>query len=139
MKFKLAHYAAALALAAITTGPSAANEDADRAILQRKVEAYAQDIYAQYPAKKAYLMNNKTPRGQGAVDEVYAVIRKNGGDSIAYADFNQGDNLLTQDYPSVEQADVVFCGCTAAEAKAMKAAMEKQGFKGPFVHLVLPQ
>ena len=138
---KLARYGLVGAIAALLATPSAANEEADRAIRQRKWEAYAAEIVAKYPAQKAYFIHNKTPRDQGLADEVYAALKKSGKDAFLYDSFPAGDLAVIQekDWRSVEQADVVFCGCTAPEAKAVRATVTKQGFTGQFVALSEPQ
>ncbi|QND46959.1 hypothetical protein HB780_14565 [Rhizobium lusitanum] len=137
MMMKLTRYGLAFAMAAMIAGQSVADEQVDFQIKWRKMAAYAQAVYAQYPAQKPYILHNKTPDGQGLADEVYAAIRKSGKDAVAYEGFTQGDPA--GDYRFIETADVLFCGCTSSEAKAVKDAAVKQGFTGQFVHLSLPK
>jgi ABC-type branched-subunit amino acid transport system substrate-binding protein len=127
----------AFAMAAMIAGQSLADQQVDLQIKARKMIAYAQAVYAQYPAQKAYILHNKTPDGQGLADQIYEAIRKSGKDAIAYEGFTQGDPA--GDYRFIETADVLFCGCTSSEAKAVKDAAVKQGFTGQFVHLSLPK
>ena len=138
---KLARYGLICAAVALLANQSAANEKADQAIRQQKWEAYAADIVAKYPAQKAYFIHNKTPRDQGLADTVYSALRKSGKDALLYDNFPAGDlaGIQERDWRSVEQADVVFCGCTAPEAKAVMATVTKQGFTGQFVALSEPK
>lgn len=135
----LKYVLSAVVLLIVSAGPSLANEDADKALRQRKLEQYALSVAEKYPAKQAYFLNNKTVVGQGLADEVYAVLKKQGGEAVVYAGYNRGDNLSEKDYQHVEKADVFFCGCTDDEAGAINAAVLRQGFRGQFVALTDPK
>ncbi|WP_454700901.1 hypothetical protein [Agrobacterium burrii] len=136
---KYACSAIALTITMVSAVPTFANEEADRALRQRKVEQYASAVAEKHPTKQAYILHNKTPLGQGLVDEVYAALKKQGGEAIVYDGYNRGDALGERDYKIVEKADVVFCGCTGDEATTIKAAVTKQGFTGQFVALTEPK
>lgn len=129
------------ALASAVAGQSYADSDVDLQVRNRKMAAYGKQISDQYPAEHSYFVHNKTPVGQGLVDEVYSSLRKSGRDALVYEGFDTGriDAIAEKDWKQVEKADILFCGCTTAEGKAVKETVSRQGFTGKFVLLTLPQ